>query len=65
MGGKSFAVRFKVEQENIQTEMHTQNISPQEAIGLLEMAKSQILENLAQGRKEVFSSVKKSGKESE
>ncbi|MBU2637956.1 MAG: hypothetical protein KJ955_03220 [Nanoarchaeota archaeon] len=63
MGERSFAVRFKVEQENIQTEMHTQNISPQEAVGLLEMAKSQILENLAQGRKEVFSSVKKSEQE--
>ncbi|MDD4878012.1 MAG: hypothetical protein PHO02_03175 [Candidatus Nanoarchaeia archaeon] len=57
MADKSFAIRFKVEQENIQTEMHTQNVSPQEAIGLLEMAKNQILENIAKGRKEVFSSV--------
>ncbi|MDI6738201.1 MAG: hypothetical protein QME12_06855 [Nanoarchaeota archaeon] len=57
MADKSFAIRFKIEQENIQTEMHTQNVSPQEAIGLLEMAKSQILDNVAKGRKEVFSSV--------
>lgn len=57
MAEKSFAIRFKIEQENIQTEMHTQNVSPQEAIGLLEMAKNQILENVAKGRKEVFSSV--------
>lgn len=57
MPDKSFAIRFRIEQENIQTEMHTQNVSPQEAIGLLEMAKSQILDNVAKGRKEVFSSV--------
>ncbi len=39
--------------------MSNKNVSPQEAIGLLEMAKSQILENLAQGRKQVFESWKR------
>ena len=63
MGDKSFAIRFSIEQENIQTEMHTQNVSPQEALGLLEMAKSQILDNIAKRRKEIFSSVKKPGEE--
>jgi hypothetical protein len=57
---KSFAVKFVLDNKgNIQTQMHNQNISPQEAVGLLEMAKSQILENLAQSRKEVFSGSKK------
>ena len=58
MAERSFAIRFKICDDNIQTEMHTQNVSPHEAVGLLEMAKSQILDNLAKGRKEVFSSVK-------
>jgi hypothetical protein len=56
---KVFAVKFILSKANIQTQMKNQNVSPQEAIGLLEMAKSQILENLSQGRKEVFSSTKK------
>ncbi|MFH1065220.1 MAG: hypothetical protein V1734_01815 [Nanoarchaeota archaeon] len=58
MAERAFAIRFKISDDNIQTEMHTQNVSPHEAVGLLEMAKSQILDNLAKGRKEVFSSVK-------
>lgn len=52
---KEFAVRFRVIDGNIETQMKQQNISPQEAIGLLEMAKSQLLENLSKNRKDVFS----------
>ena len=56
---KMFMLRFDVTNNNIKTSMKTQNISPQETIGLLEMAKSQILDNLKKGRKDVFSMSKK------
>ena len=59
MKKKSFLLRFDVNPGNIQTQMKTQNISPQEAIGLLEMAKGQILDNLKKGRKDIFQAVKK------
>jgi len=52
---KEFAVRFRVIEGNIETQMKQQNISPQEAIGLLEMAKAQLLEGLSKNRKDVFS----------
>ena len=49
MQKKSFLLKFDLTPGNIQTQMKTQNISPQEAIGLLEMAKDQILDNLKKG----------------
>lgn len=52
---KEFAVRFKIINNNIETQMKQQNVSPQEAIGLLEMAKAQLLEGLSKNRKDVFS----------
>ncbi len=52
---KEFAVRFKIVEGNIETQMKQKNVSPQEAIGLLEMAKSQLLENLSKNRKDIFS----------
>ncbi len=54
-----FEVKFRIVNNNIQTEMKQKNVSPQEAIGLLEMAKNQIMENLSKGRKEIFSGTKK------
>jgi len=60
---RAFAVKFNIQQNNIQTQMQTKNVSPQEAIGLLEMAKDQILDNLKKGRKEVFQSFQKSDEE--
>jgi len=56
---KVLILRFDVSKNNIKTSMKTQNISPQETIGLLEMAKSQILDNLKKGRKDIFSMSKK------
>jgi len=56
---RTFEIKFRIIEGNIQTEIKQKNVSPQEAIGLLEMAKSQILDNLAQGRKEIFSGMKK------
>ncbi|MAG91045.1 hypothetical protein CMO83_00040 [Candidatus Woesearchaeota archaeon] len=58
---KVFVLRVDVRQNNIQTSMKTQNVSPQEVIGYLEMAKDQILDNLKQGRKDVFQAFKKDG----
>lgn len=56
---KVFILRVDVTQNNIQTSMKTENVSPQEAIGYLEMAKDQILDNLKQGRKDIFQAFKK------
>ncbi|MBI2558923.1 hypothetical protein HYW20_06390 [Candidatus Woesearchaeota archaeon] len=58
---KIFLLRVDVSANNIQTTMKTQNVTPQEAIGFLEMAKDQILDNLKQGRKDIFQAFKKEG----
>ena len=58
---KVFLLRVDVVPNNIQTSMKTQNVTPQEAIGFLEMAKDQILDNLKQGRKDIFQAFKKEG----
>jgi len=58
---KVFLLRVDVMTNNIQTSMKTQNVSPQEAIGFLEMAKDQILDNLKHGRKDIFQAFKKEG----
>ncbi len=58
---KIFLLRVDVTANNIQTTMKTQNVTPQEAIGFLEMAKDQILDNLKQGRKDIFQAFKKDG----
>ena len=58
---KIFLLRVDVMTNNIQTSMKTQNVTPQEAIGFLEMAKDQILDNLKQGRKDIFQAFKKEG----
>ena len=60
---KVFLLRVDVMTDNIKTTMKTQNVSPQEAIGFLEMAKDQILDNLKQGRKDIFQAFKKDGEE--
>ena len=59
MQKKSFIIRFDMDPGNIKTQMKTENVSPQEAIGLLEMAKSEILDNLKKGRKDIFQAFKK------
>ena len=60
---KIFLLRVDVVPNNIQTTMKTQNVTPQEAIGFLEMAKDQILDNIKQGRKDIFQAFKKDGEE--
>jgi len=59
---KIFVLRVDVTSNNIQTSMKTQNVTPQEVIGYLEMAKDQILDNLKQGRKDIFQAFKSDGK---
>jgi hypothetical protein len=59
MKNKSLLLRFDVSENNIKTTMNTQNVSPQEALGLLDMAKDQILDNLKKGRKDIFQAFKK------
>ncbi len=56
---KTFMLNFDISKKNIQTSMKTENVSPQEAIGLLEMAKAQILDNLKKSRKDIFQMSKK------
>ena len=53
---RTFMVKFNMVEGNIQTQMQNKNVSLQEALGLLDMAKFQILETLAKGKKEVFTS---------
>ena len=60
---KVFLLRVDVLESNIQTSMKTQNVTPQEVIGFLEMAKDQILDNLKQGRKDIFQAFKKDDEE--
>lgn len=60
---KIFLLRVDVTSNNIQTSMKTQNVTPQEVIGFLEMAKDQILDNLKQGRKDIFQAFKKEGEQ--
>ncbi|GEM_PF-2226068 len=55
---KVFLLRVDVSENNIQTSMKTENVTPQEVIGYLEMAKDQILDNLKQGRKDIFQAFK-------
>ncbi|MFH1456384.1 MAG: hypothetical protein ABIF40_05550 [archaeon] len=59
MKPKAFVIKFIFEGNSIQTQMKTQNVSPQEALGLLDMAKSEILEKLSKGRHQMFSGVSK------
>ena len=55
MEKREFAVRFIIDDKNnIQTHINSLAVSPTEAIGLLEMAKDQLMENLRSGRKNIF-----------
>ena len=48
-----FMVKFTLGPQ-IQTQIQSQNVAPQEAIGLLEMAKDQLMVNLRKGTKNLF-----------
>ncbi|MBL7051472.1 MAG: hypothetical protein ISS01_00110 [Nanoarchaeota archaeon] len=51
---KIFMVKFVVKEGKMATKMTSKNMSPQETIGLLEVAKQQILDGLKTQKKEVF-----------
>ena len=52
---RSFTVQFIIDKNNnIQTQINSQAVSPTEAIGLLEMVKDQMMDSLRQGRKNIF-----------
>ena len=55
---KTFTVKF-ILGKGIQTQMHTESVSPIEAIGLLEMAKDQLMNNLRKGTQDIFNVEKK------
>ena len=56
---KLLLLRFDITDDNIKTSMKTEDVSPQEALGLLDMAKDQILDNLKKSRKDIFQMEKK------
>ncbi|MAE43240.1 hypothetical protein CMO93_05690 [Candidatus Woesearchaeota archaeon] len=56
---KRFLLSFDVDNNNIKTSMKTENVSPQEALGLLDMVKDQILDNLKKSKKDIFQMSKK------
>ena len=56
---KLLLLRFDITEDNIKTSMKTEEVSPQEALGLLDMAKDQILDNLKKSRKDIFQMEKK------
>ena len=49
-----FELKFIIKDGNIATKVETKNISPQECVGLLEIAKQQIIKDLEANKKEVF-----------
>ena len=51
---KLFMVKFVVKNGKMATKMSSRNMTPQETIGLLEVAKQQILDGLKANKKEVF-----------
>lgn len=51
---KIFAIKFVVKEGKMGTKMTSKNIAPQEMIGLLEIAKQQILDSLKENKKEIF-----------
>ena len=56
---KLLLLRFDITEDNIKTSMKTENVSPQETLGLLDMAKDQVLDNLKKSRKDIFQMEKK------
>ena len=58
MEDKELNIRLKIKNGNISTGIQSKNISPQEAVGLLEMIKDQFLEKLRKNRKDFLNASK-------
>jgi hypothetical protein len=55
---KSLVIKMKIKNGNINTGVQSKNISPQEAVGLLEMVKDQFLDKLRKSKKDFFNATK-------
>ena len=51
---KVFMIKFVVKNGKMATKMSSKNMTPQETVGLLEIAKAQILDGLKANKKELF-----------
>ena len=51
---KVFIIKFMVKEGKMATKMSSKNMTPQESVGLLEIAKQQILDGLKENKKEIF-----------
>ena len=55
---KLFMVKFVVKNGKMATKMTSKNMTPQESLGLLDIAKQQILDGLKDNKKEIFKGYK-------
>ncbi len=51
---KVFVIKFVVKNGKMATKMSSKNMTPQESLGLIEIAKQQILDGLKKNKKEIF-----------
>ncbi|HLC22436.1 MAG TPA: hypothetical protein VJJ79_01550 [Candidatus Nanoarchaeia archaeon] len=51
---KVFVMKFYVKEGKMATKISSENMTPQEILGLIEIAKQQILDGLKENKKEIF-----------
>ncbi len=56
---KDFMIHFRIRNGKIATKMTSNNVQAQEKVGLLEIAKQQILDELRKTKRDIFKGVKK------
>ena len=56
---KIFAIKFEIREGKIATKMSSKNLQPHEKIGLLEIAKRQVMDEVSKNRRDIFRGVKK------
>ena len=56
---KVFAIKFEIRDGRIATKMTSKNVQAQEKVGLLEIAKQQVLDELRESKRDIFKGVKK------
>ncbi|MAG78644.1 hypothetical protein CL616_04745 [archaeon] len=55
---KDFVIQFKIKNGRIATKMTSKNLQVQEKLGLLEIAKQQILDEIKKTKRDIFKGVK-------
>ena len=55
---KVFAIKFEIRDGRIATKMTSKNVQAQEKVGLLEIAKQQVLDELRESKRDIFKGVK-------